>query len=171
MLPSLRPNPSPKPAPTQTLGLREGRVGPSPEPGLIRNLPAEKEVVARWSPATNLRWTLSMKDEAKLSGVHKKNYQQSHFLVGTLPINTDHWRARHWDQHYIVALQTKTSVAVTNIMTRLHPKHNLQMGNVTTLFSQFQTLSGYSHLLVTCMYINHMVHWSIRIIINTNTYK
>ena len=30
-LPSLRPNPNPKPAPMQTLGLREGRVGPSPE--------------------------------------------------------------------------------------------------------------------------------------------
>ena len=29
-LPSLRPNSNPKPAPTQTLGLREGRVGPSP---------------------------------------------------------------------------------------------------------------------------------------------
>ena len=30
-LPSLRPTPNPKPAPTQTLGLREGRVGLSPE--------------------------------------------------------------------------------------------------------------------------------------------
>ena len=30
-LPSLRPNPNTKAAPTQTLGLREGRVGPSPE--------------------------------------------------------------------------------------------------------------------------------------------
>ena len=30
-LPSLRPDPNPKPAPTQTLGLREGRVGTSPE--------------------------------------------------------------------------------------------------------------------------------------------
>ena len=30
-LPSLRPNPNPKAAPTQTLGLREGRVGTSPE--------------------------------------------------------------------------------------------------------------------------------------------
>ena len=35
--PSLRPNPNPKSAPTQTLGLREGRVATSQEPGLTKS--------------------------------------------------------------------------------------------------------------------------------------
>ena len=38
-LPSLRPKPNPKPAPTQTLGLREGRVGMSPETWIDLPLP------------------------------------------------------------------------------------------------------------------------------------